>query len=42
MKRIVVTGQGHAEIPEYFQETQFVQFLIEGGFCEESPQKNNR
>jgi predicted esterase len=32
MKLIVVTGKGHAEIPEYFQEPRLVQFLRDGGF----------
>ncbi len=40
MKLIVVPGKGHAEIPEYFQEPRLVQFLIAGGFSEESPRKN--
>jgi predicted esterase len=42
MKLIVVAGKGHAEIPEYFQELRLVQFLIDGGFSEESPKKNHR
>jgi dipeptidyl aminopeptidase/acylaminoacyl peptidase len=42
MKLIVVAGKGHAEIPEYFQEPRLVQFLIEGGFSEESPKTKNR
>lgn len=31
MKLIVVPGKGHAEIPEFFQEPQLVQFLSSGG-----------
>jgi pimeloyl-ACP methyl ester carboxylesterase len=36
MQLIVVPGKGHAEIPEYFQEPRLVQFLIDGGFSDQS------
>ncbi len=39
MQLIVVPGKGHAEIPEYFQEPRLVQFLLDGGFSEESKKK---
>lgn len=32
MKLIVISAKGHAEIPEYFQESRLVQFLRAGGF----------
>ncbi len=35
MKLIVVSGKGHAEIAEYFQDPRLVQFLSAGGFTEE-------
>jgi pimeloyl-ACP methyl ester carboxylesterase len=31
MELIVVSGKGHAEIAEYFQEQRLVQFLLDGG-----------
>ena len=42
MKLIIIPGKGHAEIPEYFQEPRLVQFLLMGGFGEESPPKQDR
>lgn len=42
MKLIIVPGKGHAEIPEYFQEPQLVQFLLAGGFAQEPLQKKER
>ena len=42
MKLIVIPGKGHAEIPEYFQEPRLVQFLIDGGFSEESNKKKSK
>jgi predicted esterase len=36
MQLITVPGKGHAEIPEFFQEPRLVQFLIDGGFSDDS------
>ena len=41
MKLIVVPGKGHAEIPEYFQDPQLVQFLSDGGFAKERSKKDD-
>lgn len=41
MKLIVIPGKGHAELADYFQEPRLVQFLIDGGFPQESNKKQN-
>lgn len=42
MKLILVPGQGHAEVPEYFREPKLVQFLKDGGFAKEPSGKTQK